>query len=130
MTLVSSLMSWLAGRPVPPAVPLCLESCGRLADTSDGSPRCVPCGLRLAHLAMRPDVFTEDEIVAAARAHADVVSVGSEAIERHMHLAWNGLVIHETHRLAWIWSGAWPTDDRTLDDVRETRSLERLWGTA
>ena len=130
MTNATQLIAWLAGRPVPPAVPLCLDACGRPADASDGSPRCVPCVLRLAHLAARPDVFPDETVAAAALEHGDLVSIGSEAIERHMHVAWNGLVIHERHRLAWTWIGAWPTDDRTIEGILEARRLERLWGAA
>ncbi len=127
VTTVSSLMAWMAGHAVFPAVPLCQEGCGRPADIGDGSPRCVPCGLRLAHLAMRPDRFTDAEVAAAALDHADVVAIGSEPVERHMHVAQSGLVIHELHRLAWQWRADWPTDDRTLDDILEARGLERLW---
>lgn len=126
----SLLLDWLAGRPTPPVVPLCLDACGRPAETSDGGTRCLVCQIRRAHLAARPDVFEAQVLAAAAEEHGDVVRIGTEAIESHVHRTDEGLILHERHRLAWRWAAEWPTDDRTLDDIVEARSLERLWGAA
>lgn len=128
MTPIPNLFAWLAGRPIPPPVPLCIDACGRAADTSDGSPRCVPCQLRVLHLAARPDLFPDDVVAEAAQAHADVLVIGSEAVDSHMHVTQRGLLVHEYHRLAWRWDVNWPDDDRTIEDILEAASLERLWG--
>ena len=123
-----ALLAFLRGHPVPPAVPLC--PCGRPADDRDGAALCGACLLRRAHLAARPDVFERHVLAAAAHEHADLVEIGSEPVEVHMHVTQAALIVHETHRLAWRWRGDWPTDDRTLEDILEIRSLERLWGAA
>lgn len=127
---MATLVEFLAAlrRPVPPAVPLC--ACGAVADDRDGEALCGACLLRRAHMAARPDLFETHLVAAAATEHADLVEIGTEPVEAHMHVTQLGLVIHETHRLAWRWTAAWPTDDRTLEDILETRSLERLWGAA
>lgn len=128
MVNVEQLLAALR-RPGPrPAVPLC--ACGAVADDRDGTAICTACLLRRAHLAARPDVFEAQVLAAAAEEHGDVVRIGTEAIEAHMHVTQIGLIVHETHRLAWQWTPEWPTDDRTLEDILETRSLERLWGAA
>ena len=128
MVLVSSLLAYLGGRPTPPAVPLC--PCGAAADDRDGAALCGACLLRRADLAARPHLFEDQVVAGAVDEHGDVVHISSIAVDAHMHVTQVGLLIHARSQVAWEWTAEWPTDDRTLDDILETRALERLWGAA
>jgi len=128
MVLVSSLLAYLAGRPSPPAVLLC--PCGAAADDRDGAALCGACLLRRADLAARPHLFEDQVVAGAVDEHGDVVRLGTRPVDAHMHVTPAGLLIHARSQRVWEWTADWPTDDRTLDDILETRALERLWGAA
>jgi hypothetical protein len=129
MVLVSSLLAYLAGgRPTPPAVPLC--PCGTPADDRDGAPICGACLIRRADLAAHPAKFEDQVVTGAVDEHGDVVRLGTMPVDAHMHVTQAGLLIHARSLVVWEWTADWPTDDRTLEDILETRALERLWGAA
>lgn len=129
MTSVATLIAWAMGRPVPDG-PLC--GCGRAAAmVDDGAELCWPCLYRRADLAANPNRFEAQVLVAADELHGDVVALATNdvLVDRHVHQTFMGVLVHAHYRreLVWRWTDAWPTDDRTLEDILETAALEQLW---
>ncbi|MCI0346419.1 MAG: hypothetical protein L0221_13400 [Chloroflexi bacterium] len=107
---VSDLLAYLSGRRVPSADPLCLEGCGRPADTRDGGQRCAPCILRLTDLALHPGKFPTAVVAAAYELHRDVVEIANEPELVHLAITQRGIgLCGHGQRLTWRWTAPdWP----------------------